>query len=98
MVTVKAEAGGEMDTHDVTVMVTNVEELGRLSGDASVSYMENGTSTVATYMTDGPVDATWSLEGDDASDFNISSTGCSPSRARPTTRCRRTPTRTTPTW
>ena len=31
MVTVKAEAGGEMDTHDVTVMVTNVEEDGMVT-------------------------------------------------------------------
>ena len=73
MVTVKADAGGEMATQSVTVTVINVDELGMLSGPAREdNYMENGTSTVATYSTDGPVEATWSLEGDDAGDFSIS--------------------------
>ena len=73
MVTVKANDGTYMDEHAVTVMVTNVGELGTLSGPARVdNYMENGTSTVATYSTDGPVEATWTLEGDDAGDFSIS--------------------------
>ena len=31
MVTVKAEAGGEMDMMDVTVTVTNVEEMGEVT-------------------------------------------------------------------
>ena len=31
MVTVKAEAGTYMDTHDVMVMVTNVDEMGRVT-------------------------------------------------------------------
>ena len=76
MVTVKASDGTYMDEHAVTVMVTNVGELGTLSGPASVdNYMENGTSTVATYSTDGPVEATWTLEGDDAGDFSISISG-----------------------
>ena len=57
----------------MTVMVTNVGELGTLSGlDRVDNYMENGRSTVATYSTDGPVKATWTLEGDDAGDFSIS--------------------------
>ena len=40
-------------------------------------YAENGTGAVATYMASGPDAsmATWSLEGDDAGDFDISSSG-----------------------
>ena len=38
-----------------------------VSGDATVSYAENGTEAVATYAADGPdaAMATWSLSGDD---------------------------------
>ena len=75
MVTVKAEAGGEMDTQDVTVTVTDMVELGMLEGMESISYAENGTDAVGTYTTSGPDTATWSLDGDDAEDFNISSGG-----------------------
>ena len=73
-VTVQAAAGGETDEVPVTVTVTNVEELGTVSGDPDPipDYPENGTSTVATYTTDGPVDAMWSLEGADAGAFSIS--------------------------
>ena len=71
MVTVKAEAGGEMDMMDVTVTVTNVEEIGMLTGNASVDYPENDTVAVATYTADGPVAASWSLGGDDMGDFTI---------------------------
>ena len=38
-----------MDTYDVMVTVTNVEELGRVLGPDSVSYMENGTGAVGTF-------------------------------------------------
>ena len=75
MVTVKAEAGGEMDTQDVTVTVTDMGELGMLEGTESIFYAENGTDAVGTYTTSGPDTATWSLEGADAEDFNISSGG-----------------------
>ena len=73
MVTVKAEAGGEMDDIMVTVTVANVAELGMLSGDSSPSYMENSTMTVATYTADGSMAemATWSLSGVDMGDFTI---------------------------
>ena len=72
MVTLKAADGTYTDTYEVTVMVTNVDELGTLDGPDSVdNYMENSTSTVATYTADGPVSATWTLSGDDASDFTI---------------------------
>ena len=64
-----------MDTQDVTVTVTDVSELGMLEGMESISYAENGTDAVGTYTTSGPDTATWSLEGADAEDFNISSGG-----------------------
>ena len=70
-VTVKAEAGGEMDMMDVTVTVTNVEEIGMLTGNASVDYPENDTVAVETYMADGPVAASWSVEGADMGAFTI---------------------------
>ena len=77
MVTLKADDGTYMDDQAVIVMVTNLEELGTLSGPEGVidDYAENGTGAVGTYSTDGPVDAIWSLEGDDAGDFDISQDG-----------------------
>ena len=62
---------GASDDQAVTVTVTDEAELGSLAGESSATYAENGTTTVATYTTDGPVDANWSLEGDDAGDFTI---------------------------
>ena len=46
-------------------------------GDESVEYPENGTDPVGTYRTTGLVEASveWSLSGDDAGDFGISSDG-----------------------
>ena len=71
MVTLKARDGTFMDTHDVMVMVTNVDELGMLVGQDSVGYMENDTVAVETYTANGPVAASWSLEGDDMGAFSI---------------------------
>ena len=68
MVTVNADDGTYTDAQDVTVTVTNVDELGTLTGNPSVSYMENGMGAVETYSADA---ATWSLEGDDDGDFSI---------------------------
>ena len=86
-VTVKANDGTYMDTQDVIVMVTDVEELGMLSGNSSPSYMENSEDVVATYMPSGPDMATWSLEGTDKGYFTITAV-CSSSGTLPTTRCR----------
>ena len=85
MVTVKAEAGGEMGEVAVTVMVTNVDELEMVSGQASVSYAENDEDAVATYTASGPMadDAMWTLMGDDAGDFSISSAGVLSFRSSP---------------
>ena len=74
-VTVEADAGGEMGTVAVTITVTNEDELGMVSGDATVDYAENDTVAVATYTADGPASATWTLSGDDAGDFTISNGG-----------------------
>ena len=74
MVTVMAMAGGEMETMDVAITVTDVNELGDLTGDATASYAEGGTAAVATYtLSGGSMDsaADWSLGGDDAGDFDI---------------------------
>ena len=62
---------------EVTVTVTDVDELGRLSGPLTVSHMENGEGAVGTYVASGPgADmAMWTLMGDDAADFNISTSG-----------------------
>ena len=48
-----------------------------VSGPSSRDYAENGTDAVATYTAQGEnaAKATWSLSGDDAEDFNISSGG-----------------------
>ena len=76
MVTVKAEAGGEMAMVEVTVMVTNVDELGMLSGMGSVSQAENVMETLGTYTASGTMAdmATWTLMGDDASHFMLEGT------------------------
>ena len=68
-VTVNADDGKYDASTDVTVRVTNVDELGTLTGDASISYMENRMDAVGTYSARDAV--TWSLEGDDAGDFSI---------------------------
>ena len=79
MVTVKAEAGGEMEMREVTVEVTNEDELGTLEGDDSLSHTENGTD-VGTYTVsggDGSTPVTWTREGPDAESFRLDGTGMS---------------------
>ena len=85
MVTVTAtDSFGESASIDVTIMVTDVDEAPEISegglaitGVARMDYAENETGMVATYTASGPDAsmATWSLEGDDAGDFDISSSG-----------------------
>ena len=73
MVTVMAEAGGEMEMVEVTVTVTGVNEAPMVSGDATPDYAENGTAAVATYTATDPEgdEITWSLAGADMGDFTI---------------------------
>ena len=68
----------------VTIYVTDLDEgpivsSGGLavSGPSSADYAEDRTDAVATYTATGPdaAQATWSLSGDDAGDFSISSGG-----------------------
>ena len=76
MVTVMAEAGGEMKMVEVTVMVTNVDELGTLSGPDTASIKE-GDTDLGTYTLTGTAadTADWSLDGTDMSDFMLDGTG-----------------------
>ena len=84
-VTLKAaDSFGDSATIDVTIMVTQVNEapkitLGGLAigGNADITRKENNSDPVATYTGIGPDAAStrWSLSGDDAGDFRISSTG-----------------------
>ena len=77
-VTVTAsDSGGLSASIDVTITVTDVDEAPVIAGDAAPNYAENGTGPVATYSATDPESATitWSLEGDDAADFEISAGG-----------------------
>ena len=81
MVTVKATDPDDLSASiDVTIKVTNVNEAPKIivgglaiSGPASVSYAEDRRNAVETYTASGPesAKARWSLEGDDAGDFEI---------------------------
>ena len=88
MVTVTAVDMDNMDNMDiqgVTVTVTNVDEVPSIAGDATIEYAENDTTPVETYMVAGPNAAsiTWSLEGADAGDFDISNGGVLTFRSTP---------------
>ena len=76
-VTLKASDGTNTDTHNVMVTVTNVDEAPVITGEAAPNYAENGTGAVATYTATDPESATitWTLEGDDAALFDLSSGG-----------------------
>ena len=95
MVTVMAEDSfGDSASIMVTITVTDVNEGPDITGEDTIEYPENRTSSVETYRASDPERAgtiTWSLDGTDAALFDISSNGAySPSRSRPTTKCRGT--------
>ena len=78
------DPSGLTATITVTITVTGVDEAPEItvgglavSGTTRVDYAENGTGMVDTYTASGPesANARWSLEGDDAGDFRISSGG-----------------------
>ena len=85
MVTVTAtDPGGLSDSVDVTIKVTDVDEAPEIvrgglaiSGQTNISYAEDRSDPVETYTASGSVAALarWSLSGDDAGDFNISTAG-----------------------
>ena len=78
MVTVKAEAGGEMKMVEVTITVDNADELRTLSGPGGASISE-GMDAVGTYMVSGTMAdmAMWTLEGSDRDQFMLDGTGMS---------------------
>ena len=79
MVTVKAEAGGEMAMVEVSVTVTDVSEVGTLAGSSGFPHAEGGTDTGETYTLSGGDGSTvsWMLDGADASQFMLDGTGMS---------------------
>ena len=84
-VTVTAtDPSGETATVTVTINVMDDDEAPEItvgglavSGTTRVDYAEDRRDAVATYVASGPesANARWSLEGDDAADFRISSGG-----------------------
>ena len=77
-VTVEASHTSDTVTLDVTVTVTDVNELPRLSGPTTIYYGENGTQMVGAFtVTNRPAAAiTWSLDDvNDDGDFRINSAG-----------------------
>ncbi len=81
-VTIRASVGSDTGERMVRVTVGNVDEAPEIiagsiavSGDALVVYAENGMDAVGAYTAQGasPDMAMWSLEGDDAGDFMLSS-------------------------
>ena len=81
-VTLKVTDSSESDvygTFAVSVTVTNVDELGALSGSTRVSIMEGATDSLGTYRLTGTAadTADWSLDGADMSDFMLEGTGMS---------------------
>ena len=73
LVNVLASDGANTASLDVTVTVTDENETPSVSGQTSISYEENRTDTVDTYIASDPKGSsiTWSLSGDDAEDFVI---------------------------
>ena len=80
MVTLTAtDSFGDSATIDVTITVTDADEVPDVTGDATKEYAEKGTRSVATYTAVDPEGAAikWSLSGDDdASLFIHCWTGC----------------------
>ena len=79
-VTLRATDDGsppEDDIHRVRVTVTNVNEVGPISGDAEVAVEENFAGQIAQYMAEDPErnTVTWSLSGPDAAFFEIDQDG-----------------------
>ena len=79
MVTVMAEDSfGDSASIMVTITVTDLNEVPDITGEDTIEYPENRTNPVETYRASDPERAgtiTWSLIGDDAALFDISSNG-----------------------
>ena len=110
-VTANDGSGGSNATASITVTiyVTDVDEAPKIMvGSLAISGMssirlrrERHGMPVATYTASGP-DAAVRYDGRCPETMPVTSESaelaCSPSGVRPTTRCRPTPTRTTPIW
>ena len=87
MVTVMAEDSfGDTASIAVTITVTDVNEGPDITGDDTIEYPENRTSSVETYRASDPERAgtiTWSLGGGDAALFDISSNGALTFKEKP---------------
>ena len=76
-VTVAASDGNVESTLAVEVTVTNINEAASIDGPASITYPENGSTTVATFTATDPDGdgVTWSIAGTDAQRFSINVVG-----------------------
>ena len=87
MVTVMAEDSfGDSASIMVTINVTDVNEGPDITGEDTIEYPENRTSSVETYRASDPERAgtiTWSLAGTDAALFDISSNGALTFKEKP---------------
>ena len=75
---VQADDGkGGVDTVQVTVTVTDVNEPPRVTGPVMLEYAEDGVDAVGSYTAVDPEGGgvAWSLAGDDAGVFSLSATG-----------------------
>ena len=75
---VQADDGkGGVDTVQVNVTVTDVNEPPLVTGPVMLEYAENGVDTVGSYTAVDPEGGAvvWSLAGDDAGVFSLSATG-----------------------
>ena len=72
-VTVTASDGNLESTLDVKVTVIDINEAAIITGPAIVSYAENSTASVATYIATDPEEheVIWSVVGVDAARFSI---------------------------
>ena len=87
MVTVMAEDSfGDSASIMVTITVTDMNEGPDITGEDTIEYPENRTSSVETYRASDPERAgtiTWSLAGTDAALFDISSNGALTFKEKP---------------
>ena len=87
MVTVMAEDSfGDSASIMVTITVTDINEGPDITGEDTIEYPENRTSSVETYRASDPERAgtiTWSLDGTDAALFDISSNGALTFKVKP---------------
>ena len=76
-VTVTVSDGNLTAELDAEITVTNVNEAVSISGLTSVTYAENGTTTITVYSTTNfeGNEITWSLGGADAARFSINEMG-----------------------